>query len=408
MSSPSTSAMLYSATVNPTAIFGAVPDDAKDKKHHLKDHKGFTNPWNSFGKAEADAVPLKMARRHISGNAHSPNTTPPTIPVHKPNFPSSRLTPTLRATWLGHACYYVEFPDGFRALFDPVFSERCSPFSWLGPKRYTEAPCQVEDIPAYPLVIDAVFISHNHYDHMDHPTLTKIAKLHPNAHFFAPLGNKQWFIASGINNVTELDWWEECGLELSLNNQNAEARTDGDIKSSGEGNDPTEISAKIGCLPAQHMSSRSLLDRNKTLWASWSVESGGKKVWFAGDTGYRTIPESTSTTPPTPQPSDLPTCPAFCSIGANRGPFDLGLIPIGAYEPRYIFSPMHADPFDAVDIFLDTKCKRAMAIHWGTWVLTEEEVLEPPRLLKEALKAKDIKAEGVFDVCDIGQSTLFE
>jgi L-ascorbate metabolism protein UlaG (beta-lactamase superfamily) len=103
----------------------------------------------------------------------------------------------------------------------------------------------------------------------------------------------------------------------------------------------------------------------------------------------------------------LPHCPAFAAVGALRGPFDLGLIPIGAYRPRFIMSPMHANPFDSVNIFADTKCKRALGMHWGTWVLTEEDVMEPPRLLKEALERKGLAKEGVFDVCDIGESREF-
>jgi N-acyl-phosphatidylethanolamine-hydrolysing phospholipase D len=101
---------------------------------------------------------------------------------------------------------------------------------------------------------------------------------------------------------------------------------------------------------------------------------------------------------------DLPRCPAFKDIGELRGPFDLGLIPIGAYYPRYMFSGMHANPFDSVNIFIDSKCKKALGMHWGTWVLTEEEVLEPPKLLKAALKRYGIAEEGVFDVCNIGES----
>jgi N-acyl-phosphatidylethanolamine-hydrolysing phospholipase D len=104
---------------------------------------------------------------------------------------------------------------------------------------------------------------------------------------------------------------------------------------------------------------------------------------------------------------DLPVCPAFKQIGALRGPFDLGLIPIGAYDPRWLMSPMHANPYDSVEIFADTKCKRAMGIHWGTWVLTAEDVMEPPELLKKALIKKGVAETGVFDVCDIGESREF-
>lgn len=126
------------------------------------------------------------------------------------------------------------------------------------------------------------------------------------------------------------------------------------------------------------------------------------------DTGYRTVP-------PVPQNEDdyspayahLPVCPAFAQIGTHRGPFDLGLIPIGAYEPRWLFSPMHANPKDSVNIFIDTKCKKALGMHWGTWVLTEEDVLEPPKKLSEALEWKGLDKD-VFGVVNIGESREFE
>lgn len=193
---------------------------------------------------------------------------------------------TLRATWLGHACYYVEFPGGFRVLFDPVFSQRCSPFSWLGPKRYTEVPCQIDDIPT----IDAVVISHNHYDHMDHPTIMKIKQKHPDVQFFAPLGNKKWFTASGIDQCTELDWWEERDLTLQPTT-NPKVTGSQDKVSNGAPPSSSTITALISCLPCQHTSARTLFDQGHTLWSSWSISSGGKSVWFGGDTGYRSVPE---------------------------------------------------------------------------------------------------------------------
>lgn len=125
------------------------------------------------------------------------------------------------------------------------------------------------------------------------------------------------------------------------------------------------------------------------------------------DTGYRSVPELPEDVNDYDPHFDFPRCPAFREIGENAGPFDLGLIPIGAYDPRYIMSPMHANPFDSVNIFKDTKCKRAMGIHWGTWVLTEEDVLDPPRKLRQALVESGIPEEGVFDVCDIGESREF-
>ena len=125
------------------------------------------------------------------------------------------------------------------------------------------------------------------------------------------------------------------------------------------------------------------------------------------DTGYRAVDELPEGTDDYDPKLNYPHCPAFKQIGRLRGPFDLGLIPIGAYNPRFIMSPMHANPFDSVNIFADTECRRAMGIHWGTWVLTEEDVLEPPKLLRKALAQKGIPEEGVFDICEIGESREF-
>ncbi|KAI9824315.1 MAG: hypothetical protein M1826_007412 [Phylliscum demangeonii] len=404
---------MLTATIAHTARPGVEPEDAAERKHHLKDGQGFTNPWESWQEMAAPKILWAMIRRRLSGTANSPVTTPPTVPVQTPQFLTERTgSDTLRATWLGHACYLVEFPGGLRVLFDPVFTPRCSPFSWLGPKRYTPMPCQIEDMPT----IDAVVISHNHYDHLSHPTVTKIHELHPAAHFFVPLRNKKWFEDCGIHNVTELDWWEERELRLT---RPASAEKEADVaalvsapllsaSSSSSGGPGADIVARIGCLPCQHTSARTPFDRARTLWAGWSVESGGKRVYFAGDTGYRAIPvmlpKGTDDYGPEHQ---YPHCPAFKQIGDLRGPFDLGLIPIGAYDPRWIMSAMHADPTDSVNIFLDTKCAKALGMHWGTWVLTEEDVLEPPRLLKAALAKKALPEQGLFDVCDIGESRVF-
>ncbi|KAI9810888.1 MAG: hypothetical protein M1827_005747 [Pycnora praestabilis] len=408
MSSSATAAALYAATISPASITGAVPEEAKELRHHLKDGKGFDNPWESWRNMAGPKIGWAMVRRRMSGQAKTVNTDPPTVPVRKPAFLPSRSVSQLRTTWLGHACHLVEFPGGFRVLFDPVFEERCSPFSWLGPKRYTEMPCSLEDIP----IIDAVIISHSHYDHLSHPTILKIKQLHPNVHFFVPLRIKQWFIESGIKEeqVTELDWWEEREINLSESKPVvkgiANGNTAGDASSSPS-QTQSPIAAKIGCLPCQHTSGRTLFDKAHTLWASWSVTSGGKSVWFGGDTGYRAVPELPKDVDDYSPEHKYPHCPAFKQIGDLRGPFDLGLIPIGAYDPRWIMSPMHANPFDSVNIFLDTRCRQAIGIHWGTWVLTEEDVLEPPKLLKTALARKNIPEDGVFDVCDIGECREF-
>jgi N-acyl-phosphatidylethanolamine-hydrolysing phospholipase D len=250
-----------------------------------------------------------------------------------------------------------------------------------------------------------VVISHSHYDHLSHPTVTAIQKKHPNVQFIVPLGNKKWFDKCGIANCVELDWWQD--VDVTLTPSTGEKRISTSSASSPPLSDGT-ISARISCLPCQHASARTAFDRNVTLWSSWGVFSSGKSVYFGGDTGYRAVPELPKDTDDYgPEYANLPVCPAFKQIGDLRGPFDLGLIPIGAYDPRFIMSPMHANPYDSVEIFMATKCKKAMGIHWGTWVLTEEDVLEPPVLLKQALKKKGIAETGVFDVCDIGESREF-
>jgi N-acyl-phosphatidylethanolamine-hydrolysing phospholipase D len=343
--------------------------------------------------------------------------------VQTPSFHPTRTTPKLRATWLGHACYYVEFPGGLRVLFDPVFEDCCAPVNLKGLRRFTPPPCEIEDLP----VVDIVVISHNHYDHLSYPTILRIQKKWPDAHFFAPLGNKIWFEKCGITQVTELDWWETREVMFQATNSVGSGKQDRQVSASSSPDDaPTEtISATIGALPCQHITARTPFDKCKTLWASWSVESGGSKLWFAGsvfppprkshsltpthsDTGYRTVPALPAHIDDYSSAyAHLPICPAFAQIGLHRGPFDLGLIPIGAYAPRAMFSAMHADPKDAVNIFLDTRCKRALGMHWGTWVLTEEDVLEPPRKLAEALEWKGLE-KGVFAVTAIGEGAEVE
>lgn len=222
-----------------------------------------------------------------------------------------------------------------------------------------------------------------------------VQRHHPRAHFFVGRGLEAWFKKHGLRNVTELDWWEDAEINLTLGR-------------AGDSGAPRDVTARISCTPSQHTSGRGIFDRDSTLWCSWAVYSGGRSVWFAGDTGYRRVPRTPKfANNYGPEHEALPRCPQFKQIGELRGPFDLGLIPIGAYHPPAAFSRMHANPFDAVEIFCDSRCRRAMAIHWGTWALTMEEVLEPPALLREALKRKGLPETGTFDVCDIGESREF-
>ncbi|KAJ4361321.1 hypothetical protein N0V85_009418 [Neurospora sp. IMI 360204] len=392
----------YSATVSKPTL-GVAPEDATD--HHVRDSKGeltgFQNPHPSAGVLRNTLQTVgKMFLSRLQGKMPAPDLSNVQIPVVKPHFleeksqaQSSSDTKALRATWLGHACYYVEYPNGLRVLFDPVFEDRCAPSRFVGPKRYTQPPCTLADIPK----LDAIVISHSHYDHLSEPTVRELAKHNPEAYFFVGLGLASWFRDTGIDKVTEMDWWEDATLTIKK-----------DVITADGQETIEEIEAQVSCLPCQHSSARTGWDKDTTLWCSFAIKSGGKSVWFGGDTGYRAVPEMPAEEDDYgPKYDSLPRCPHFKHIGELRGPFDLGLIPIGAYKPRWMWSGLHSNPYDAVEIFKDTKCEKAVAIHWGTWVLTIEEVEEPPKLLKEALKTSGMPETGVFDTCAIGETKEF-
>jgi N-acyl-phosphatidylethanolamine-hydrolysing phospholipase D len=182
-----------------------------------------------------------------------------------------------------------------------------------------------------------------------------------------------------------MDWWETMTMKFT----------------------DTKIEAEISCLPCQHSSGRTPFDKDKSLWSSWSIKSGGSSVWFGGDTGYRSVPDLPPDEDDYDEDHQYPICPVFKEIGRRFGPFDLGLIPIGAYNPRYLLSSLHSNPYDSVNLFKDVRCKRAIGIHWGTWYLTEEPALEPAKMLKEALAQAGITEKGVFEVCAPGESFQF-
>ncbi|KAK0477771.1 Metallo-hydrolase/oxidoreductase [Armillaria novae-zelandiae] len=255
------------------------------------------------------------------------------VPVRTPTWGTEEEHQgEVKATWLGHACFLVEFPfvaslgRGARILFDPVFSQRCAPTQFFGPKRYTEMPCKIEDIPE----VDAVVISHNHYDHLDTHTIRTLFKRARSPHIFAPLGNESYFASLGIpkDHAHTLDWWDARRVE--------------------------------------HWTGRGAFDQGKTLWASWAVEGEGKKVYFAGDTGYRSVKDGEDE-------DERPVCPAFKEIGDKFGGFD------PCDDSHW---GVQAE-MDSVRIFKDVRAKKAVAIHWGTWVLTTEEIMEPPKRLAE-------------------------
>ena len=241
----------------------------------------------------------------------------------------------LAVTWVGHSTLLVQI-DGLNVLTDPMWSERASPVSFAGPRRWVPPAIEFDELPP----IDIVVLSHNHYDHLDAPTVRRLIARAPEARWLAPLGVADFVRARGASQVEELDWWEERAIG----------------------------SLRFTCTPAQHFSARGLGDRNRTLWASWSIAGARHRFHFGGDTGYHD---------------------GFAEIAERTGPFDVVALPIGAYEPRWFMGPVHMNPDDAVRAFTrirasDGRPTVMVPIHWGTFKLTDEAMDEPPRALLRA------------------------
>ncbi|GAQ81915.1 N-acyl-phosphatidylethanolamine-hydrolyzing phospholipase D [Klebsormidium nitens] len=345
---------------------GALAAGAGAPAHHVPGGEGFRNPWPSFNQKQGLLVFGKLMLQ--DWNSKTAKVTTDMVKALQPVEPDLEkiIAPPnnkIQLTWIGHATYLMQM-EGLTILTDPVWGDRCSPSKWFGPKRHVQPPLPLSKLPE----VDVILISHNHYDHLDVDTIKTMGN---KPLYLVPLGLKKFFTDLGISNVVELDWWQEKKLT-----------------SKG-----VEITAT--CTPAQHFSSRTAFDRNKTLWCSWVVRGPKRRVWFGGDTGYRSVPKERTTTsdPPHVQNEGLPVCPAFAEIGERYGPFDVALIPIGAYGPRWFMSAVHCSPEDAVAVHVDVKSKQSVAMHWGTFSLTDEPLLEPPVRLSKELQRLRIEPE---------------
>jgi N-acyl-phosphatidylethanolamine-hydrolysing phospholipase D len=252
-------------------------------------------------------------------------------------------------TWIGHSTVLVQL-DGVTFLTDPNWADRSGPFSGLiGVRRYTPPGIAFADLPP----IDFVLISHDHYDHLDEPTVRRLArKFDPQ--FLVPLGLKSWLADRGITNAVELNWGESVAVK----------------------------GLTVVCTPAQHGSGRTAVDQGRRLWAAWAV-LGSKRFYFAGDTGYFRH---------------------FKETGDALGPFDLAALPIGSYTPREIAKSVHISPEEAVQASIDLRAAKFLGVHWGTFALAREPYDEPPARLVAEIERRQLDPAGAW-ILRPGQTT---
>jgi N-acyl-phosphatidylethanolamine-hydrolysing phospholipase D len=312
------------------------------KPHHTPE--GFKNNYphgsgGSFWKWQWERISQGVAKAPEGG-------WQTVLPSVKPDVAFLKQNRTERTmTWLGHATVLLQ-TSGVNIITDPVFSERTAPVQFAGPKRQVPFMLSYDELPE----IDVVFISHNHYDHLDLGTIQEFKQRFRKAQYIVPLGLKAWFDDLGVDNVRELDWWDVARI--------------GNIT--------------YTFVPAQHWSKRSLSDTNRSLWGGIVIEDATNsrgdvnassaapwRFMYTGDTGYS---------------QDFKDIAAKFPQG-----FDWAAIPIGAYEPRWFMKAQHVNPDESVQIMKDLGARQSLAVHWGTWMLTDEALDLPPKDLAVAL-----------------------
>jgi N-acyl-phosphatidylethanolamine-hydrolysing phospholipase D len=315
-------ALLVGGVVSP----GAEPAAIARPAHHLA--QGFRNLDTTYHYSMAQRA-RRLLHRVLFEPTPARGAPPAVLANDGAALRANGTSPTV--TWAGHSTLLVQLA-GVNVLTDPHWGDRASPVGFAGPRRLIPPGMRFEDLPP----IHAVVISHDHYDHLDADTVVRLDRtFHPR--FFVPLGFIPWMHDLGITDVVELDWWQSAefhGLTFT-------------------------------CTPAQHSSGRSLRDQNLRLWSSWVVTGGGKRFFFAGDTGYtKTLAE----------------------IGTRLGPFDLAAIPIGGYSAFDGAHPNHVNPEEALRLFEDVGGRLLVPIHFGTFDMNREPFAEPPaRLMRAAL-----------------------
>ena len=313
---------------------------------HHRPGGGYRNPpsWpGSKPHGFSDFLRWRLAERRKK--RIEPDPPRGSLPTRHPAIVAPRAARGYRSvTWVGHSTVLLQL-GALNVLTDPVWSERASPLQWIGPRRFMPPAVDFEALPA----IDLVLLSHNHYDHLDASTVRRIAERFPDAAWLCPMGLGKLLRSFGVKGLIERDWWQTV----------------------------TSPGFTATCTPAQHFSGRGLGDRNDTLWCGWTLVADDTRVYFAGDTALN---------------------PEFAEIARRLGPFDLVMLPIGAYEPRWFMKAVHMDPEDAIEAYRALSSGHrpspaCLAIHWGTFRLTDEPVREPPALFLERWREAGFAAD---------------
>ena len=336
--------------------------DRPRKSHHRP--AGFQNNYLDFsGKSLAQLLRLRWDAQRNGLPPRPAAPTPQVAPdlgfLHANAKAGAAMQPAV--TWVGHATVLVQ-AGGLTLLTDPVFSARASPLGFAGPKRHQPPGVMLDALPH----VDLVLASHNHYDHLDEASIRGLANQAGGPPLFiVPLGLKAWLADKGVHHAIELDWWERHQVE----------------------------GVEVTLVPAQHWSGRGVTDRMKTLWGGFAVLAPDCHLFFAGDTGYSRDFE------------DIRSHFAERQAAHAGGGFDIALLPIGAYEPRWFMAGQHVNVHEAVKIHRDLGAKRSLGVHWGTFELTDEALDEPPRALGRVRAAEGIH-ENDFFVMAIGETRI--
>lgn len=327
------------------------------KPHHRPD--GFQNNHVVFEPKGLGQLLRWRWQAWQQGLPPSPATPTPVVApdlafIHANAKAGAAMEPAI--TWIGHATMLAQFA-GQTLITDPMFSDRASPLSFVGPLRAQPPGVALKDLPR----IDVVLISHNHYDHLDEASVRALqAQAGGPPLFIAPLGVGAWLRDQGMTRVVELDWWQSHtagGLEVVL-------------------------------TPAQHWSGRGLHDRLSTLWGGFAVFARDFHFFYSGDTGYS---------------RDFSDIAARFADRQHGGGFDIALLPVGAYEPRWFMADQHVNPAEAVQIHRELRARRSVGVHWGTFELTDEPLDTPPVALAAARRAQGVTDDAFF-VLAVGQT----